>query len=301
MIGISRSFLVFLCVVTGAVFVFAELPNYVATVEHDVSDTGDQTYNLETTVYTDGLSRTIQTVQKVNGTDGSVVSSAEYDALGRTEKVIRPFYINETGYIEGSLIGKANNYYKDHGDPSSGLTQKELKKRLLPDAGGYPYSRTVYYEDQLNRVKAQIPMGAESHNNSARHVRYWYFGTVIGSPNDFIDNKGFIFKGKLDVATLDGLTGLGVSDPKHFLTIVKDENSSYSQQITDAFGNTIATWSQTGTGPIVSKYTYSITNQVLTEDPPEINVKNSWYRYSTSGNVLQKYTQIGRASCRERV
>jgi RHS repeat-associated protein len=283
-------------------------PNY---TEGTISDVDSHSNNVVSRSYTDGFGRTLQTQIHDNNYNIDVVSGTVYDEAGRPVKNVKPFPYytfqdrKSLSYIMNDLIEGAegaNGYY----DGDQGR----------PDAQGYAFSETQYYDDPLGRVKASSSPGAPF-SIDQHPVKVWYFGVTGTGSNgagDPFDPDGFIKTAKLDDADLDGqysdgidvvgsipdkIEELSAADPSsivYSLTVTKDPNNNYTQIIKDEFGNVIRKWAASDKSnsntQIVSEYSYDILGKVLTETPPRStsNVSSTEYSYNTLGQVEIKNT-----------
>jgi RHS repeat-associated protein len=257
--------------------------------------------------YGDGIGRGLQSQVKINGKDSVIVSGGpDYDDIGRPVKSPKTFAYAKAGgnldFISGNLI-TGTNCANDFYNGTSGR----------PDAGGYAYSETKYYDDPLGRVKAISAPGAAFSIN-ANPSRTWYFGVSGGGsssdPTNYFDDNGFI---KPEYLINDGIfNALEVLIPAyldgnmplpecytHSLTVTMDENGNFSQQISDLAGNMLRTWSWSSNlnqDTIISHFVYDILGRVLEEKPPKTTgkeVNSSFTLYNTIGQVLEKSTPDG--------
>jgi RHS repeat-associated protein len=283
---------------------FAQEPNYNETTTYNVDGSNN---NITGRSCGDGLGRGLQSQVKINGKDTVIVSGGpEYDDAGRPVKSPKTFaYAKTSGnldFISGNLItgtNCANDYYNG----TSGR----------PDAGGYAFSETKYYDDPLSRVKAKGAPGT-AFSVTANPSRVWYFGVSgTGSSSDaanYFDNNGFIKPPHLindgifnDLEVLiPAYLEANMPMPENYtyaLTVTMNPDGNFSQQITDLAGNTLRTWAWSSTAnqdTIISHLVYDIAGRVLEEKPPKTTgkeVNSSFTSYNTLGQVLEKSTPDG--------
>ncbi|MBD3316981.1 MAG: hypothetical protein GF344_14425 [Chitinivibrionales bacterium] len=251
----------------GAMLLFAVAamavdPNYVKTTTYAEESHGPVT----TITYTDGLGRTIQTQTLAEGNDQAMVTAREYDQAGRHTKTSRLFAHTSDGTFLSDGIKKANSAL---GDPA--------------------YVETEYANDPLGRPKKRGAPGNTFKIGGGHDTEYWYFGTVRdpGASHEWLTDSGFVKESKLEDLTDD--TDFGISSPTHHLTISRDPDGAYFQEMTDAFGRTVATWAADGNGQeIESRYEYDILGNMLKEIPPGGKLGPTEYDYDALGRIVSK-------------
>ena len=134
----------------------------------------------EQVVYANGLQQAKQTQVRLSFEDDyKLVTQNIIDYSGRPSVVTMPVPIDETssynqGYKE-NLVKNSNNLYTadefdtdtkvntpstvDENTNDYGYYSKSNADKQIPDAEGYPYSRTLYYNDGTGRVKEQATPG----------------------------------------------------------------------------------------------------------------------------------------------
>lgn len=140
----------------------------------------------EQVVYANGLQQAKQTQVRLSFDDDyKLVSQSILDYSGRPAMVTIPVPVDEQGdYNKGyvkKLVENADNLYtadeydkdENYNKPStvdsgsddkySYYSQTNIDKQI-PDAEGYPYSRTLYYNDGTGRVKEQFSPGKAFNN-----------------------------------------------------------------------------------------------------------------------------------------
>ena len=243
-------------------------PNYVKTTVY-MDEANPPATNI-TTTYTDGLGRELQT--HVVGGNVPLVVAKEYDEVGRLTISTKAFSATGAGanFLDDPL-GKVKAYYNDE-----------------PHA----YSEISYSKDPLSRITETQGVAATS-QFGGRSSRIWYFGVVPGCTGegcDQFDADGFILKDFLTTIILGNTAD--VEGATHFLTVAMDENSHFTQQLKDQFGNVVATWAHDSIDQkIVAKNRYDISGKILEETPPGNGlIGNTLYRYNTLGQLIWKKT-----------
>lgn len=281
----------------------AQAPNYVKSTTFNVG----QGQNLVTTTFTDGLGRELQT--KVSLNDGKdLVTCTFYDNVGRQKYVTKPF-------IDAVSPGTYLDHTFEELSGEDGLLYNQYT-HLANGGNPFAYSENEYYSDPLGRVKAVGAPGLEYSLNQDHHSRTWYLSvstvdkTVNVNGTDIVFTKGFI-KTPMTGVLLDALYELFLSDnpfyneqsssnPTHFLTINKNPDGQFSQELKDAAGNVVSTWSEPSPAEgdeIISEYQYDALNQVTVEKAPQSEgekvIDNTTYVYNTLGQVIRKKTPDG--------
>lgn len=266
LLPIARKYLPGLTVVALTGFsVRAVEPNYVRTRTHHPDNV-----KITTTSYSDGLGRALQNQVKINDpahSGKSIISGQTYDDAGRPHKSIIPFVHDIVeSYLETDLVTAA---------------------KATPHRDDAPYSEVTYYSDPLQRVRKTGAPGVE-YTIDKHGTETWY--TSAGSPTDFIPCN------KLNNNEIDGELSDRTSG-SYFLTINKDPDGLYSQNIIDARGNTRATWShpkQNGCvddkEAIIAEYDYDAMDRIKTEDAPGDLIGNTTYEYNTLSQMTEKTT-----------
>jgi RHS repeat-associated protein len=206
--------------------------------------------------YYDGTLRKRQIVTKSSTDDKSIVAETIYDHQGRPAINILPAPVNhntiryfnnfnqnssgnpysrtdfDTDISCASVIGMmkpdaqsgglfvgASNYYSPYNPIANSLNET----KLIPDAGGYPFSITEYMPDNTGRIKRQSGVGKNYKLDSAGHETKYFYGTP----------------GQQE---LDRLFGSEVGFAPHYKkNAVQDANGQVSVSYIDADGKTIAT------------------------------------------------------------
>ena len=106
------------------------------------------------------------------------------------------------------------NYFTEAQTPAQALGNKILNIGLIPDAGKYPYTQTMYTPDNTGRVKLQTGVGAAYNYNSGHFTRNMYgkpqqeelsrlFGTEVGFADHYKKNVVIDANGQPSVSYLD--------------------------------------------------------------------------------------------------
>jgi len=282
-------------------------PNYVKVTTF-LSDDSTST----SVSYSDGLGRGLESQTYGAIPDSGVVSGTYYDGVGRATQSVKPFGIeydnrapsyvavSETG-DDAKLVTLANAFF--------GGTEGR------PNAAAYAFSETEYLSDPLGRIKAAGAPGKPfslDASNGGHPGRTWYFGTRIStaSTDANVEADGFIKLSVLSatsaVADLDALQTSGFSfkdtdnsplAPTHFLTVARDPNGHFTQEVKDNFGNSVATWSASGTQDktrIIATYEYDILNNVTKQTPPRdldantVLIDPTVFTYNARGQMTDK-------------
>ncbi|RFS21146.1 hypothetical protein DVR12_17580 [Chitinophaga silvatica] len=200
--------------------------------------------------YFDGLMRSRQTVTKDNSTNSTVVAETFFDKQGRPaiQVLPAPTLNNIISYTKGFNTGingaydvskydtlispdQLLNTSAASMDSSSGASQyysgsnpdatKDISQ-FIPNAGGFPFTETIYTPDNTGRISRQSGVGPDHRINSGHETKYSY-----GTPSQ---------------RELDILFGTEAGDASHyFKNAVQDANGQYSVTYLDMHGRTIAT------------------------------------------------------------
>ncbi|NQX97487.1 MAG: hypothetical protein HRT73_06360, partial [Flavobacteriales bacterium] len=201
--------------------------------------------------YFDGSARSRQEVTILNSDQNAIVGETMYDYEGRPALSLLPtpvlskgigFYENIAGVPFNDTYNK-NSFDKDEdfdvnvsgfgADPmitnsltnkyySSNNTSTSLFKDYVPNANGFPFSRTTYKRDGTNRITEQSGVGDLLMHGTENTTKYYY-----GSPADM---------------EIERLFGNEVGPVSFYQkNMVKDPNGQLSVQYLDKEGRTIAT------------------------------------------------------------
>jgi antitoxin component YwqK of YwqJK toxin-antitoxin module len=297
-----------------AVGVWATEPNYVRVTTYaqdqaitNPSDPGYVHEPLVGTTYSDGLGRETQVQAGLAGYPNvdALVTMTRYDDVGRACTTYQSAPVQS-----GSLFVPYETF-------------KTEVASYRATSGAHPFSQVQYWNDPLGRTRAAGASGAAfSLDATAGHpVKTWYVGVTPGGVHKtWYTSDGFA---KLEDRVawywethLDALVALGTSaeadptdyssasnyaDPTHFLTIAKDANGSFTQELRDALGRVVkraAGHRKVGDTyyiDVISRYTYDILGNVIEEIAPtasngDVLVGNSTCRYNTLGQPIEKST-----------
>lgn len=205
----------------------------------------------ESMTYADKLLRPRQTQsylpsENPNDPGQTIVGQTLYDHLGRSSISVIPVpvdgYMN--GYKDKFVENTSNELYslEDYGTDgklynpekvsTNGAYQyysnDNLEDLTIPDAEGYPFTRTVYSNDGLNRVKEQSGIG-QTH--------------MVGTR---ADGRGRTTTTEIQVGVADAelvsIFGVEAPNPDHVVKqIVTDPNGTTSITYTSKSGKTLAT------------------------------------------------------------
>ncbi len=256
----------------------AEEPNLIRTRILNVgkTNTGSDA-DLVTTEYNDANGKTMQVKTSIDDSK-DLVNCSFFDEVGREKYTTKSFIDDENpGYFLHGDFNTINN--------STGQLRMQYFAYDGPDTGNDPnaYSEVAYYEDPLSRIRESGSPGEEL-RIGAHSVKFWYFGVSridvasISVYNDTILTGTVSFKngfiktmlpvtGKTESDLLDGLyKHLLKADPNpfdtvtHSLTVIKDQNDNFTQDLYDIFGRKVATRSDPTSNSddeIIAEYEYN--------------------------------------------
>lgn len=204
--------------------------------------------------YFDGLNKGRQAITQLPSDGTTIVGQTIYDHEGRPAIQVLPAPIENkdnlnyepnvnpapggTQYGANNFDGKtspdamatditsngASRYYS----PENGFSHSH--RDYIPDAKGYPFSQTVYSQDQTGRVIAQSGVGQQHTIGSGHETQYLY------SEPDYYD--------------LTSLFGSEIGEASHYKeTITIDPNGQMSVSYIDQHGRVIATSLAGGSNP----------------------------------------------------
>ncbi|MBE0662393.1 MAG: hypothetical protein IH597_07990, partial [Bacteroidales bacterium] len=200
----------------------------------------------EIITFFDGTLRNRQQVTVLNTDDVALVAETVYDYLGRPAVQVMPGAVNSGGMafydngISGSLFNGSfgpdqfdtdERFDNPHPLNFSGNTSKAHQywsaenpfinapgdgfSRLLPDGGGYAYTRTTWMNDGTQRVSSQSNVGPDLKTGSGKDTRFFYarppgqteldrlFGSEVGFVSHYTKNITIDPNGQASVAYLD--------------------------------------------------------------------------------------------------
>jgi hypothetical protein len=268
----------------AALAAMAVEPNYVRTTIYSVGKDGSGSpANLQSTSYSDGLGRQIQSKLRISATEDRTACTF-YDEAGRPDSSTKAFIDHSANaglFLPGDL-GTLNAA----GGP--------LRDRYPADLNPFSYSK--YSDDPLSRV---IEQNGPGEDYTANPVKTWYFGVTGDDAGDGAgpcDADGFIKQAHLNPTGLNTtvptyLNGVLASNLKYFLTVSKDPNEKYTQELKDLFGKTVRTWADPSIATndeIIARYSYDILGNLTEETPPSVSLDPSTYTYNTLGQLIKK-------------
>jgi hypothetical protein len=223
------------------------VPNRVTTTTYNNEYDATQTRVVHS--FLDGLGREIRTVDSEEA--GDRVSGSTWDNLGRLQQVSKVFY--STSHFHGwksgaDILGEANAYYNGSAPDR-------------PNGGGKAFAENEYYPDPLGRIRRRGAPGLPFSLAQSGYSKLWNFG--IANPV-FISNPS---ESSLDAKPND-------ANSKYRLSVLRDPNGSYFQEVRDAFGNIIKTFKDpvisTSMDDISTQTTYDILGNPLRLSPPGV-------------------------------
>jgi RHS repeat-associated protein len=191
--------------------------------------TGDK---FTSTVYSDGLGRTIQTVSKevtnMNGTWGDAVAYTEYNALGQADKSFMPYAtLTNVGGFKTTAAQEQDAFNK---------------ARYSEPATAPMYAQAFYEASPLGRQLNAKPAGAAWGGNAA------YTGNPVAYELNGADEDVKIFTVDVSPGSLPQLQGVYTSG-KLYKTVNTDDRGKKTIIYTDYNGNTILTKVQLSDAP----------------------------------------------------
>lgn len=232
------------------------LPEVVPSYEKNevFLDPTDDTKTLTTYSVKDGFGQVVQTQVQINA--GQFRVSATYlDEAGNVRYAPKPFVVNKPAYSFEKMsceqcVNKSAAYY--NGDTSM------YRERV--DAFGYPYSRHDYhYGENRAIIGTTAGMGEASFELGDRFVKTWKLPVKTSATTEFFSIKQMLdkssalpngigsefdneFAGRLKSITEDDLNPDVSPDYPYVLTVNQSYDGIYTQSISDAAGNLMATW-----------------------------------------------------------
>jgi RHS repeat-associated protein len=235
----------------GASITFTEgssLPEYVFFYRQFDSDknwiftrkfSGDSKFS-EGIVYANGLQHSRQQQQRLQSIDSTWVEQTLYDYSGRVagKSMVAPVSARALGYVHGFMQHGTALYtarhFDEHGRDPQPVTAGPLGTYYsnsnadlrIPDAGGYPFSRVLYYGDGTKRPKELGERGAAHRiqpDINSSHTSKLYYSSV--ADNELIKMFG-------DEAP---------ADTSVFKIITMDPNKTVNVTYVASSGDTLAT------------------------------------------------------------
>lgn len=257
----------------------AETPNSVSVTTYS-----DQHEAVTSISFTDGLGKNLQSQVRDNITQKYVLSHTNYDEAGRQVLTYKPFPHATNGeYISADDISSYANLWFKCQDANTPDCQDNWTER--PNAQGYPFVETRYYNDPLSRVKEASGYG-ENYRLGNRTSKTWYLSTKENAHNE---NSNFTSEGFVNNSNLinldDPIKPFTIENPTHYLTITRTPDNAFSQVMTDSWGRVVKKWtSSNGTDEIISHLKYDILGNVVEEIAPKaqdgttlINATKNYY------------------------
>ncbi|MBN2487366.1 MAG: hypothetical protein JXB34_15430 [Bacteroidales bacterium] len=218
-------------------FRFSDADSIVNTIHSKIFTENGQT--KETTVYADGLQNIKQTQTYIPSVQSTIIVQSEQDFSGRASLTSVPVPVDgqNSSYAENLLRNSQNKVYTaSNFDYNSGVPEPasnsgafgyyaENNDLRIPNSEGFPFIRTLYYNDASGRVKEQSAPGAAfaiNSDGSGHTVKYFY-----GTPSELELTRIF-----------------GSDAPDHekvMKAVVMDQNGVTTTSYSTIEGNTIAT------------------------------------------------------------
>jgi len=221
---------------------------YVSAHESDNYNWGYQSFFTEDGVrgegvsYFDGTLRNRQNISKLNTEDKIVVQETFYDYQGRPAISTLPApynsrtfkYMDNFNRNTSNVEFQASDFDDDNDTPelsqsygageyySTSNTDQDEESAYIPDADGFPFTRTEYMNDQTGRIRRQGGLGEDHQLDSDKESKFFY-----GNPSQYKLTKLFG-------------TDVGYNS-SYKETMVIDPNGQASVSVTDASGRVIIT------------------------------------------------------------
>ncbi|WP_158267056.1 RHS repeat-associated core domain-containing protein [Chitinophaga niastensis] len=158
---------------------------------------------------------TLNTIIKYSRNFNTVANGAEYDK-SQYDSLDSPNHFLQAAANPMDTISGASKYYSA-GNPDAGGGIS----RSIPDAQGYPFTETVYTQDNTGRISRQSGVGPVYKLGGNHETKYSY---ASATQKD-----------------LDAIFGTEAGDESHyFKNMVRDANGQYSVSYLDMHGRTIA-------------------------------------------------------------
>ncbi|MCF6133253.1 DUF6443 domain-containing protein, partial [Flavobacterium wongokense] len=229
----------------------------------------------EVASYFDGSLRNRQTVTKTNTNEKAIVGEVIYDNEGRPAVEVLPapvnspaidyypqFNKNHAGEVysyqdfvplndadcnvpaqDMSTSSGASQYYSDNNAQQSNMQD------FVPKAEAYPFSQTVYSNDNTGRIKSKGGVGSQFQIQSGHATKYFYttpapeelnrlFGYYVGNALHYKKNAVLDPNGQLSVTYLDpqGRTiasALAADSPPNMIALEDDGNTATRAELTE--------------------------------------------------------------------
>ena len=232
-------------------------------------DPKDNTKKLTTYSVKDGFSRVVQTQVPVN-TGLFRVAATYLDDAGNVLYAPKSFVVAKSDYSFEKMhcemcVNKSVAYY--NGDTT------ELKDRI--DAFGYPYAMHDYhYGENRAIVGTTAGMGKANFTEGTQFAKSWRIPVKSKATSEFFPIKqiedrtsalpngvGSVldndYHSRLQFITEDDLKPDMPPDYPYVLTVNLSYDGVYTQSISDAAGNLVATWKTHEDEVLVTRYVYS--------------------------------------------
>lgn len=246
------------------------LPNF--TKSYSFRNEGKDT--LVSTSYADGMGRVVQTSVKIDAAK-SLVTGIYFDQENRVSKTVLPQTSFSFGqYLKMSddaLINSAHTYYV---------------MRDLPDYGSgvNPFSEVIYEPAPTGRKIAAGRPGDNFSLTSDNVTKIWYFS--IKCTGDRVEESDLVQDPQNNIENFISVS----EDATHLLTVTRDVNGNYFQEVKNAREQIVMTWAHDGESPIITRYEYDERGNKVKDIMPiqnaGIGVCENRYKYD-SRNLLK--------------
>jgi hypothetical protein len=289
---------------TGSVNLTAETENtywfYFEDSEENVNTIRSRVFTedmriKEISTYADGLQNVKQAQVNIPSNQTTIVTQTEQDFTGRNALASIPIPLGyETDVYEKRLLKNLEGELytaEDFDDPQgSGATPpvaedgvfsyyNNNQDKRIANTEGYPFSRTIYYNDGSNRVKEQSAPGntfANKEDGSGHLIRYFY-GTATETE-------------------LVRLFGSEAPNPSNVSkTVVIDQNNVATTTYKTIDGHVIATClnlAEDETGELLPVDNSSETASFTTTETVNANIRTDYGFYSSKRIVLPQATTL---------
>ncbi|MGD8781981.1 MAG: polymorphic toxin type 50 domain-containing protein [Ignavibacteria bacterium] len=208
--------------------------------------------------YSDAAGKELQS-QVEESNNNFLVSQNLYDDLGRAAVSLKTTRISDTefAYISNYVSG-----YDWTNDIISGLVKSEN------DNESYPYSRTVFEDSPLGRPIEQSIPGSGYQVGSGNTTTFLYFSNMSTS-----------------------FTGFNTSEGRYFVKLAIDPEGTYSYEMTDKIGNTVAQKYGPLDGLLESQFKYDAYGNLEEVRTPNYYSLGTTYKSNSYYDGFQRLTQ----------
>jgi hypothetical protein len=247
----------------------------------------------EINTYADGLQNIKQLHVNIPSNQTTIITQTEQDFTGRNSltSIPVPLGYETDGYEDEVLINEDGERYtaKDFDDSENGgktpvviesgalsYYNNNANKRIA-NTEGYPFSRTTYYNDGLNRIKEQSAPGSTFANNGSGHLIRYYYGTA--SEKELVR-----------------VFGAEAPNPQNVSkTVVVDQNNVATITYKTLDGNVIATclsFAGDQTSGLLPVDNLPENSAYTTQETVNNNIKTDYGFYSSKRLVISQATKV---------